>query len=136
MTEEVKKTKAKKTQQPLTLAEFRAWLSGVEDLHPKNWHPDAAQWKLIRDKMMCIIEDPAPVVEAQPTLYYPPGVRSAPPAMTGGLPPGITPPPPVGGIPAGEIAMSPEAKKLLNAGGTSKTPDVDTSSGSYNSSFS
>lgn len=135
MTDETKKTKPRKTQQPLTLAEFRAWLSGVEDLHPKNWHPDAAQWKLIRDKMMCIVEEQT-LPPTEHTLYYPPGVRSGPqPPMGTGLPPGITPPPPVGGIPFGEVAMSPEAKRLLNTGGTSKTPDVDTSSGSYNSSF-
>jgi len=119
-------TKKKGKKQPLSLAEFRAWLSGVEDLHPKDWHPDAAQWKIIRDKMMCIEET---VVEQPLPVVYQTNVGAP---TNAGTVPGFVPPPPVGGIPEGEVSLSPEAKKLLT--GTGST-NVDTSNGQYSSSF-
>ena len=76
----------------IALAEFRAWLEGVEELQPANWSPTAEQWQLIRDKIDCIISD-----EPQPVQYNrPPSQESYPairPPMQNGQ--GMIPPVPV-----------------------------------------
>lgn len=35
----------------ISVREFRAWLSGVEEMQPDGWSPDAGQWKKIREKI-------------------------------------------------------------------------------------
>ena len=58
----------------ISLTEFKAWLEGVEELHPADWSPTPEQWKLIRDKIQCIVEpDPEPVTAPQPHMPTPPG---------------------------------------------------------------
>ena len=57
---------AKKKKKDITLDEFKAWLEGVEELQPTGWAPDANQWKLIRNKIECIVEKQMPV--AHPTM--------------------------------------------------------------------
>lgn len=117
----------------VTLNEFKAWLDGVEELQPDDWTPTADQWKLIRTKIGNIKED-APVAIQQTHQNVPQThnrVASAPTI------PGFVPPPDVGGIPAGEIAMSPEAKAMMKPGpdNKQKTPNIDTTDGQYTSSF-
>lgn len=34
-----------------TVEQFKAWLDGIEEMQPKNWAPDAEQWKTIRKKI-------------------------------------------------------------------------------------
>lgn len=43
-------------QSPITIQEFRAWLSGVEDMQGDNWHPTAEQWAKIRNKIDLLME--------------------------------------------------------------------------------
>ena len=45
----------------VTLAEFHAWLEGVEEMHADDWCPDANQWKVIRNKIKTIEAVPSPV---------------------------------------------------------------------------
>jgi hypothetical protein len=130
-----------------TLAEFRAWLSGIEELQPENWAPDATQWKLIRDKIHSIIEPKASTADAEmlQKLIESMG-NNAPAAQQGNpyaqqatahIPP---PPPPVGGVPAGPVEATPAAAAALPpAQAVDITevakPNLDTSDGNYSSSF-
>lgn len=57
----------KKPQKDITLAEFKAWLEGVEELQPASWAPDKEQWKLIRNKINCIVADVIEVEKEGPT---------------------------------------------------------------------
>jgi len=49
-------SKRKTTKKKLSLVEFRAWLSGVEEMQSTGWVPSDVQWKLIRDKIDLIVE--------------------------------------------------------------------------------
>lgn len=121
-----------------TLAEFRAWLSGVEELQPDDWAPTAEQWQLIRGKIDGIAEPkvPAPVAAApqvanntpppQPQPYHPPQ--------------GFVPPPPVpGGIPDGPVEMAPAVAHLpepvRQVDIASAAKPVDKGDGNYESGF-
>lgn len=47
-----KTTKNKKqSKKNISFDEFKAWLSGVEDLQSEDWYPSKEQWKIIRDKI-------------------------------------------------------------------------------------
>jgi len=125
-----------------TLAEFRAWLNGVEELQPEDWAPNATQWKTIRDKIDGIAEPkpvvvPAPVATApQPANYHPLSPQAQ--AQAAHIPP---PPPPAGGVPAGTMtAPTPEATAVMPTQAPvdlTKAPatNVDTSDGNYDSGF-
>jgi len=123
-----------------TLAEFRAWLSGVEELQPDNWAPNADQWKLIRDKIDGISVPKVVPVTAAPVPVTNNVPRSAPYAMqTAHIPP---PPPAAGGVPQGPVTTpTPEAtaqmtpQKAVDIASAAK-PGMDTSDGNYDSSFS
>lgn len=55
----VKPTPAVVTSGPikkLSLNEFRAWLSGVEEMQSDDWTPDHTQWRRIRAKIDEIVE--------------------------------------------------------------------------------
>ncbi len=54
MTTKKKRTIKKKSY---TLKEFQAWLTGIEEIQPGDWHPTLEQWKLIRERMNGIIPD-------------------------------------------------------------------------------
>jgi len=184
-----KKTYNRKTK-IITLAEFRAWLEGVEELQPKGWVPDATQWKLIRNKIKCIVE-PEPTdtsfaaqnahsaasqqvsLEHFPTAPRPPqpvGARTRVPVPEPVQPPvqggwesiGKGPRGPVGpsapsgpsaldglvdnpsvakpmiaaqhsppGLPAGQGLTGPDGAPVPGL----KTPDIDTSDGTFESPF-
>lgn len=59
-------------QTPITVDEFKSWLSGVEDMQEVGWSPDKVQWKKIRDKID-LLYNTIPVltqtVESYPTQY-------------------------------------------------------------------
>ena len=58
----------------MTLEQFRAWLSGVEDMQEDDWTPSPTQWKKIRSKFD---EIELPTLQSEHTApTHPPGVRS------------------------------------------------------------
>lgn len=118
----------------ITLKEFKAWLEGVEELQPKDWSPNVDQWKLIRDKIVQIKEEKVEVPVQKEVQPQPQSQPAAQPVYT---PPPAFPPPP-SAVPAGEIDMTPEARKLLEGGrpdAPTRTPDIDTTGGEYSSTF-
>lgn len=118
----------------ITLREFKAWLQGVEELQPKDWHPDGAQWKLIRKKINNIVEVEYP---ANQTGI----VRNNSPAQ-GLFPSRLPPPAPIvpSAIPATALDLSEAQQRAIGPAvkqvdGKIVTPNIDTSNGEYNSSF-
>jgi hypothetical protein len=116
---------------PVSLAEFRAWLGGVEEMQPAEWVPTAEQWRLIRSKIDMIVESPRPVESS------PQGGRGVVPGQQTFLEQ------PMRTEFAGETAfaaplMPPvQVPQSLLPGpdGKLKTPDIDTSNGSFRSFF-
>ncbi len=78
----------------VTLAEFHAWLEGVEEMHDEAWHPDPNQWKVIRNKIKTITEPapenskPAVVTTGQQLSLHPPGGFIPAPEAPSSIPPG------------------------------------------------
>ncbi len=66
----VKKKQPRAAQTEVTVGEFKQWLSGVEDMQPSDWTPDASQWKKIREKIKLLTE--SEVVEVQVPAPQPP----------------------------------------------------------------
>lgn len=64
--------KVKKTK--ISLAEFKAWLEGVEDLQDDDWSPSKVQWEKIRQKIECIDEGVVNTISppTQQTVSYQP----------------------------------------------------------------
>lgn len=127
----------RKTKKQVTLQEFNAWLEGVEELHPTNWHPDESQWKLIRNKIKNIVPD-EPTVVATPVAPGYPIPRNKQPQMPQEELPFAPPPAIPSSVPdASNVTISPEAEALLKgSGGKTITPNIDTSNGNFKSSFS
>lgn len=100
----------------ISLAEFKAWLQGVEEMQDADWAPTLVQWRRIRAKFMLIEQSGPPTrrhmtYAEQPHQYgpaYAPEQQSRPQP----LPPGLT----------------------SGLGGKTKTPDIDSTNG-YNSNF-
>lgn len=126
---------ATKKNKDITLAEFKAWLEGVEELQAKDWAPDKTQWKRIRSKINCIVEPEPRYVEAAPEAAspaprYAPNPPAGVPPSPGTMPAGV-PQLPSGGSSLPDIAdidISPAAKKLLGPSSTTaptKTPDIE-----------
>lgn len=120
----------------LTIAQFEAWLEGVEEMQPDDWTPSEAQWKRIRAKIAKLCED----MEKQPLHgHHVPnvGVPVVPqypthnPRVSDHVHPStlvdvaVTPSPAVPHKPLGAQTSSV----------TVKTPDIDTSNGAYVSNF-
>ena len=122
------KYKSKSKKGKITLDEFRAWLSGVEEMQPEGWHPSDTQWSTIRNKMDLIDDsEPAQVLTTTPAVvshnpYQPQHQPAAPqqfPASTM------------------EGTVAPRVQSLQPMGatpGSLKTPDIDSSQG-YKSGF-
>jgi hypothetical protein len=147
---------AKKRVKKQTLAEFRAWLSGVEELQPEDWAPDATQWKTIREKMDHISEPRntqdtdmlkkliEAINEQKPPAPHPGNPYAGQPQVPAGF---VPPPPTPAGVPAGEVDMTPAAAELgappppalppaqpVDLTEVAK-PNIDSSDGNYSSSF-
>ena len=60
----VVKTK-KSTNTAIYVSEFKAWLSGVEDMQESGWCPNAEQWKKIRSKITLLQDEVNEVVVQQ-----------------------------------------------------------------------
>ena len=119
-----RRRRQKKPQKSQTLAEFRAWLEGVEELQDENWSPNKSQWDLIREKInnIVIINQPAPM-PMQPNIGIAP-----PPHIPSSIP---------GGIQPENLNISEEAARLLKQGtpdAPKKTPEI-TDDASFNSPF-
>lgn len=117
----------------ITLAEFRAWLEGVEELQPAGWSPTADQWTLIREKIETIKEPKAEIVEkvVNHTQLQPP-MQPGPNHFQQGRP-FFPPPPPVpGGVPSNLPVMpsNPSLPSEFGTGGQSKTTDSEGFGGS------
>lgn len=104
----------KKTgKKTISLVEFKAWLDGVEELHDSKWCPDAAQWKLIRNKIKSIdsshtivTTNSAPEMSAKTQHEVTTSIATKQPRRN---PVNLlsAPPPPVpGGVPSGQIVGS------------------------------
>ena len=140
-----KKTAGRRKKIPL--AEFRAWLEGVEELQADDWCPDLSQWALIRSKIDSIIEiaPPAPpVAQPQPQMQpqMRPGFAQQPPIVqqpigadgqpivvpqVGDTTPPVTPP--------NNPLLTPTSAPGGVGAPMTKTPEIDTSDGSYGSTF-
>lgn len=124
--------KKKKTeeQKMITLAEFRAWLEGVEEMQGPDWSPTLEQWKRIRDKLNTV----GPVVSQQPAQPNP----AARPVQSVPTTPLEYPPPhtlPVSTSNLSAIPQSRPAPAPVLEGDKIKTPHIDTSKQDYRSGF-
>lgn len=137
----VKKAKKKKLDKQ-SLTEFRAWLSGVEEMQEPGWIPNETQWELIRQRIDLIDESPTPTHQTahnyqhradnhtmvEPLLPAVPSqfdnVQVIAPTTSG-----------LSDIPLGPTVPGPRPKqKQRTLVGSEKTPDID-STGGYSSSF-
>lgn len=57
--------------QSITVSELKQWLSGVEDMQPADWIPNAEQWKKIRAKIAQLSEEVDEIAPATPTIQTP-----------------------------------------------------------------
>ena len=150
-----KRTTKRQSKKEYTLTEFKAWLEGIEEMQPANWAPTEAQWKTIREKLMNIVEEVVEVevpAAVQPQQVVrpagPPMVRQAPPTAPAPAPIPMNPPPTAlpesSALPA-QPEMTPAAAAALqgnlpsemvpDAAGKTRTSNIDTSDGNYESSF-
>ncbi len=108
----------------LTLNEFRAWLSGVEEMQADDWTPNASQWKTIRSKIEEVIDVP---VQQQRQRFVEDGYEERPPAPVRPSGPSAF---------AGSPTMAPSGPAPIpGADGKIKTPNIDTSKTAYVSSL-
>lgn len=134
---------SKKNKKQVTLAEFKAWLEGVEELQAKNWCPSPEQWKLIRNKIRLIEDGPSSVDNRTPQQSsLSAEIRNTNPAyrMTAPSSPGFVPDGEIvesSSLPSPQSSVIPPTNPLLHpdSSGKLKTPDIDTSDGSYTSSL-
>lgn len=120
----------------ITIAEFRCWLEGVEEMQDEAWVPSPTQWKRIRDKLNTIDDTPPPapapvaVQHTLPTVWRSPEVEApiqiAPSAMVG-LP---VPRAPAQHTPLTGPFANPDVPQM-----PVRTPTIDTSNGNYQSTF-
>lgn len=123
-----------KVSKKQTLGEFRAWLSGVEEMQSDDWAPDLSQWTRIRERIDEIVEgrsfksdgtgpsddDEEPARVSRPT---------GPSSFAGAIPGGPMMPAPVPPTPPPFMNISgAEGAKI-------RTPQIDTSGGPYASSL-
>ena len=102
----------------VTLAEFHAWLEGVEEMHEADWHPDVNQWVKIRNKIKTIQEVAAPNVPT-PAGPLTTAQQFNPPSLPGGFVPAPEAP---SSIPNGPVEKaSALADSMLVGDGQGKT---------------
>lgn len=132
MTDEKKKN--------ITVKEFKMWLEGVEEMQEAGWTPNNTQWQRIRQKINEIAESAsaastaAPVQPVQPMVQPNPGpVTFAPSSFA---PPTAMQPAPMHPGYA-QPNMPPPGAPFANGSPNIavKTPAIDTSDGTYTSSF-
>lgn len=82
------KTK-KKSNNNLTLTEFKAWIKGIQEFQSDDWVPSRQQWKAIVEKIMALEEGYADHVRQPETRNSPPA-QSIDYARYGHVPPAQT----------------------------------------------
>lgn len=102
----------------LSLNEFRAWLSGVEEMQADDWTPDSGQWRIIRSKIEEVIDAPPPRARFEDGGYdEQPRGPIRPQGPSAFVAPTMSP----AGSPSG----------IPGVGGKTKTADIDTSNKPY-----
>lgn len=150
-------TTKRRNKKKQTLAEFKAWMEGVEELQPDDWCPNAEQWKTIREKIKGIVEEKVigdtsknssqntntastPVFQPQPMPIQQPMVNGfvPPPQTPGGVPSNAPIVAPTAGQTPSNAPSTPGAVNPMLVPGTAekptKTPDI-VEDGPYHSSF-
>lgn len=117
-----KTTPTTTSKKKLSLNEFRAWLSGVEEMQDESWTPSPTQWRTIRTKIEEVID---PVQQQQRTRYVDEGYDERP----------MGPIRPAG--PSAFTAPLPATPAVTVPGmsGSTKTADIDTSKKPYVAAF-
>ena len=117
-------------EKKISMKEFRMWLQGVEEMQADDWVPDARQWQRIREKIDSV-DDGQPVVQT-PAVSAPvqqqPAQTFAPPLPAVPAGPSMMPPP-------SRMAQGPASGPFAKGNTPVRTPDIDSSSGKYESSF-
>jgi hypothetical protein len=125
------KTTRKKKPKAQTLSEFRAWLSGVEEMQDPDWIPNKDQWELIRLRIDCI-------KEVEPQSKGRPGTNGPipeQPRQDMSQPEFNVPPVQSSFDRLGLIHSVPAPSIPKDSKGPVVTPDIDTSGKPYGSGF-
>lgn len=73
----------KKKNNDMSIAEFKSWIAGIEDMNEDDWVPNAAQWAKIRAKISLLAEQEMDTMEypqpVQQFAYQPPPIYQPPP---------------------------------------------------------
>lgn len=133
-----KKSKAASAKQQ-TVAEFKAWLTGIMEFQPKDWCPDPMQWKAIQERIsnlketVAVNQAPPPMMQNSGAGQYPqshvghPSVPTVQPAaptshLTGGARQMQFLPEDDGAVPP-EVIVIPDETAVLTPG---QAPSVET----------
>ena len=136
------------TENKQTIAQFKAWIEGVEEMQKSDWHPSKSQWEKIRAKIDAL-------VESVTTRRHSPSGIPVP-----SIPQAMEIPAPIGALDTVEIVDTgventsvpkrmPEKAPLTGVNALTKetvgvdgqpvlkstTPNIDTSKGNYDSPF-
>lgn len=114
-------TKKQTKSSGTSLALFKAWLSGIEEMQGEDWTPDAAQWQRIKAKLFEIEEAPPFVPEAAPRYGSLPAYapQMPPQQMHSGFDVAV-------GGPAPRLPAPPQP---YHHNPSTKTPDIDSTTG-------
>ena len=131
------KRQKRKNKEEITLRDFRQWLSGVEDMQGTDWIPDSKQWNIIRDKINTITDD---VAGNEQDVVIPSGPVPRPPFIPPNGAPNsfdLTPQLQPSGVPPAPLSQKANSTMASSdqPGIPTTTPDIDTTSGTYNSGF-
>ena len=61
------KTKTKAPKRQMSIGELKTWLDGYCSAQGNDWSPTPQQWKLIKNKILSVVED---TLSAQPIQNY------------------------------------------------------------------
>lgn len=124
----------------LSLNEFRAWLSGVEEMQDDSWTPSASQWRTIRSKIDEVIDVPPPQPRrAQYEDEYddrPRGpIRAAGPSAFGANGAPMNAAPTALAVEQNLVSVPGQGDGVRSGGLKVKTPNIDTSNQPYVAAF-
>lgn len=125
------------TNKKLTLNEFRAWLSGVEEMQPDDWSPDRTQWRRIRAKIEEIVDNAHGSVRTANEVSFgddaPRPARPSGPSLLTPAAMAVPAAPPASFVATNDMALKGQGSI---SGPRVKTPNIDTSGGQgYTSSL-
>lgn len=128
-----------KKEQKITSSEFKMWLQGVEEMQPKNWSPDSSQWARIRSKIDLISDDIPSVNQKNRIVQSHNSIpENRPPLQkaSSSMIPAPNSTPKMTQIPVNPGSVSPVLQtRDTTPANPVKTPDLDTTSEPYKSSF-